>query len=114
MVRFWSKVNGLKKRHLTVFAGHAGELKMLEIAEETEKLIQLVAEKTGMTPEDIVREAIEARARAAGVVPRRSKLSRDEFIAGMRAIAESCAALPVLDARSPDEIIGYDVHGLPQ
>lgn len=29
-------------------------------------------------------------------------------------IAKRCAALPVLDPRSPDEILGYDEHGLPR
>lgn len=29
-------------------------------------------------------------------------------------IARRCAALPVLDPRSPDEIIGYDERGLPR
>lgn len=28
-------------------------------------------------------------------------------------IAERCAALPVLDSRTPDEILGYDESGLP-
>lgn len=28
-------------------------------------------------------------------------------------IALRCAALPDLDSRSPDEILGYDDHGLP-
>ena len=28
-------------------------------------------------------------------------------------IALRCASLPVTDARTPDEIIGYDHHGLP-
>jgi antitoxin VapB len=31
----------------------------------------------------------------------------------LRAISERCAALPVYDRRSPDEIIGFDEHGLP-
>jgi antitoxin VapB len=35
---------------------------------------------------------------------------RDEI----RAIAQRCAALPVLDPRSPEEILGYDSHGLPR
>jgi hypothetical protein len=30
-----------------------------------------------------------------------------------RQIAQRAAALPVLDPRSPDEILGYDEHGLP-
>ena len=29
-------------------------------------------------------------------------------------IGKHCAALPLLDARSADEIIGYDERGLPQ
>jgi hypothetical protein len=29
------------------------------------------------------------------------------------AIANHCSSLPVIDDRSPDEILGYDQHGLP-
>jgi antitoxin VapB len=28
-------------------------------------------------------------------------------------IGRTCAALPVLDERAPDEIIGYDTNGVP-
>ena len=35
---------------------------------------------------------------------------RDE----LRAIRERCARLPVLDARDPDEILGYDEQGAPR
>jgi antitoxin VapB len=31
----------------------------------------------------------------------------------LRRIGERCAALPVLDERSPDEVLGYDDRGLP-
>jgi antitoxin VapB len=31
----------------------------------------------------------------------------------LNAIALRCAALPVLDDRPEDEILGYDEHGLP-
>jgi antitoxin VapB len=30
------------------------------------------------------------------------------------AIARECAALPVLDRRPADEILGYDEHGVPR
>lgn len=30
------------------------------------------------------------------------------------AIGRRCAALPDLDGRTPDEILGYDEHGLPR
>jgi len=29
-------------------------------------------------------------------------------------IGKECAALPLLDPRLPDEIVGYDEHGLPR
>jgi hypothetical protein len=32
----------------------------------------------------------------------------------MIAITDRFAELPVYDARTPEEIIGYDEHGLPQ
>ena len=32
----------------------------------------------------------------------------------LRAIRKRCAALPELDKRSADEILGYDEHGLPR
>jgi antitoxin VapB len=32
----------------------------------------------------------------------------------LRAIGERCSALPVLDSRTPEEIIGYDERGVPR
>lgn len=32
----------------------------------------------------------------------------------LRRVARACAALPVLDPRPPDEILGHDEHGLPR
>lgn len=37
----------------------------------------------------------------------------EERIAAMRRIAARVAQLPVLDDRSPEEILGYDASGLP-
>ncbi len=34
--------------------------------------------------------------------------------AELATIRRRCAALPVLDGRTPEEILGYDVHGLPR
>jgi antitoxin VapB len=34
-------------------------------------------------------------------------------LAKIRAIADHCSRLPVLDARPADEIIGYDKNGIP-
>ena len=40
---------------------------------------------------------------------RHSRLLSEE----LRVIGERCATLPVLDSRTPEEIIGYDERGLP-
>ena len=60
-----------------------------------------------------MRQAIEAEAAKAGVA-KSARLTRDELLARMTTITDGFAALPVLDARNADEIIGYDEHGLPQ
>ena len=83
----------------------------LHIPLEVEQLARLVAIKTGKTPDDIVKEAIEALALASGVsvAPRRPF---DE--AKVRAIIERVSALPLLDTRTEDEILGYNEHGIPE
>ena len=40
-------------------------------------------------------------------------LSSGERFAAIMEISRRCAALPELDARSADEIIGYDENGIP-
>jgi len=44
--------------------------------------------------------------------PTRSLTARAEAMAAIRSIQDAVAKLPVLDARSADEILGYDEHGL--
>jgi antitoxin VapB len=87
---------------------------VLTLEPETEELARRLAERRGTTPEVVVREAVEATARAAGLAklaagPLVKKASLDELMA----IARHCATLPLLDTRSADEILGYDEHGLP-
>jgi antitoxin VapB len=86
----------------------------LHIPTEVEQLARLVAIKTGKTPDDIVKEAIEARALAAGVSVTRPRRSSEEIERRIKEIAERVAALPILDHRSDDEIIGYDEFGVPK
>lgn len=45
--------------------------------------------------------------------PARQHRERERRFGEIMAIAEHCANLPVLDSRHPDEILGYDEHGLP-
>ena len=84
----------------------------MTIPTEVEQLARLVAVKTGKTPDDIVKEAVEARARAAGIAPAQKQRAFDD--ARVKAIIARVSALPLLDDRSADDIIGYDEFGVPQ
>jgi antitoxin VapB len=86
----------------------------MELTQELEQLTRLVALKTGKTPEGVLREAVEERARAAGISVEKPKRSPDEVLRRLREISDRCAALPLLDPRTPDEIIGYDEFGIPK
>jgi hypothetical protein len=67
------------------------------------------------------REKIEGRAGSQGMpidtpsarAPRNDG-AIDDLVEEIMEIGRHCAALPLRDTRSPDEIIGYDEHGLPQ
>lgn len=78
------------------------------IPSDVEQLARLVATKTGKTPDDIVKEAIEARAAAEGVTVSRQR-PFDE--AKVMAIIKRVSNLPVLDTRTDNEILGYNEHG---
>jgi antitoxin VapB len=76
---------------------------------ETERLASELAELTGETKTEAVTVAL--RDRLARVKRTRSKRRlADE----LDQIALHCAALPVLDSRCPEEILGYDELGLPR
>ena len=76
---------------------------------EAERLAAELARQTGETKTEAVTKAL--RDRLARV---RRERSRRRLADELEAIAEHCASLPVLDTRSPDEILGYDEHGLPR
>jgi antitoxin VapB len=82
---------------------------------ETERLARKLAELSGKSLTAVVHEAIAAQAAAAGVAsqPRAVRPNRAELLARMIEITEGFRNLPVYDARSPDEILGYDDNGLP-
>jgi hypothetical protein len=43
----------------------------------------------------------------------REVCARSQLLSDLTAIRLRCAELPVLDEGQPDDIIGYDEHGLP-
>lgn len=88
---------------------------MLPADPDTELLARKLAEATGKPLPTVVREAIAAKAEAAGVSLRHhARLSGQDLIDRVTAISDRCASLPVLDPRSPDEIVGYDDLGVPR
>jgi antitoxin VapB len=75
---------------------------------ETERLARALAARTGETITVATRRAIEERLKRTASQARRAALLED-----MEAMQRRLKALPVLDPRSPEEIIGYDEHGVP-
>jgi antitoxin VapB len=78
--------------------------------EETEKLARELARRRGQgiteALTDVLRREVERERRKP---PRRK--SYEEFKRDIDEIVERVKRLPVLDDRSPDEIIGYNEHG---
>ena len=97
----------------------------LEIVDtELDDLAREVAEATGESVADAVkgslRERLE-RVKPAPVpmlpTPVRRKTSEEERtrrLAALREFRDYVQSLPVLDTRTPDEIVGYDENGLPR
>ena len=74
----------------------------------TEKSVRELAALTGETVTTAIRRAAEERLQHV----RRERAGRSLTMEILE-IGQRCAALPDLDARPPDEILGYDRHGLP-
>lgn len=76
---------------------------------EVEKVAEALAKLTGETKTEAVTQALrKCLARLRRERPQRRLADKlDE-------IAFHCSQLPVRDSRMPDEILGYDEHGLPR
>jgi antitoxin VapB len=84
---------------------------MINLSQETEALARRLAEAQSVTVDALIRQALEARAQAAGILPEPHP-PRDrspEAVAARRARIErtvrEIAALPILDHRFPREIM---------
>lgn len=75
---------------------------------ETERLARTLAARTGKSITEATKRALEERLRRTGTEARKAALLED-----LEAIQRRWNALPVLDTRTADEIIGYDEHGVP-
>lgn len=76
---------------------------------ETERLARELARHTGESITKATRKALEERLRRVAGTRRHATLLDD-----LAAIRRRCAALPVLDDRPADTILGYDADGLPR
>jgi antitoxin VapB len=76
---------------------------------ETEQLARQVAQVTGESLTEAIQKSLKER------LERLSRQQRHHFMRSeIDEILRRVDALPILDHRSPDEIIGYDEHGIPR
>ncbi|PKL07341.1 MAG: hypothetical protein CVV53_00095 [Spirochaetae bacterium HGW-Spirochaetae-9] len=71
---------------------------------EVEKLTRKLARRSGSTMTEVIADALEAKLSSLDtkVIPRRAAIAE---------IAAECAALPDIDSRSAEEILGYGANG---
>jgi len=74
-----------------------------------EALAAELARLTGETKTEAVTKAVRDRLERVKRARHQRSLA-DE----LDTIGKQCARLPVLDPRTPEEILGYDEHGLPR
>jgi len=77
--------------------------------DETERLARQVARETGESLTEAIQKALQER------WERLRTRQRDRVLAGqIEDILRRVDALPTLDSRPDDEILGYDEHGMPR
>jgi len=76
--------------------------------QEAERLARLVAKQTGESLTGAIEQALRERLERL-----QRKQQAPVRIERLLEIANRVAALPRLDKRTPDEILGYDENGLP-
>lgn len=79
-------------------------------SDEADRLAREVAALTGESLTEAVTNSLRER-----LERERLRRGRKSSIAErLNALAERCGALPDIDPRSPEELIGYDEYGLPR
>ena len=76
---------------------------------ETERLAREIAAKTGESLTGAIRTALQERLERLNRQQRNRNLAKQ-----LQEILRRVDQLPVLDSRSPEEIVGYDENGLPR
>jgi antitoxin VapB len=76
---------------------------------ETEKLVRELARRRGQGITEVLTDVLRREVERERRKPQRP--DKDDFDRRIQAIVDDVKKLPVLDDRSPDEIIGYNEHG---
>ncbi|MGA8215378.1 MAG: type II toxin-antitoxin system VapB family antitoxin [Candidatus Sulfotelmatobacter sp.] len=76
---------------------------------EVERLARALSRLTGEGLTQTILQALRERYQRV-----RASRKQEQLMEDLTAIARRSASLPKRDRRSPDEIIGYDEHGLPK
>ena len=84
-------------------------------SQETERLVRELAKRTGLSITEAVHQAATEKLRAMEA-SRQKRLvqltaAQREKLRKLEAISKHAAALPVLDTRTDDEILGYNHKG---
>ncbi len=79
---------------------------------EVEALARELARLTGKPITEAVRDGLIREVERARVIAAATPKD-DDYVERIMAISRKVAAMPVLDDRTPDEILGYDENGLP-
>lgn len=77
--------------------------------DETDRLARALAAATGESLTEAIRRALEER-----LARETRRASAYPLAARVRRVQERLREFRVLDARSDEEIVGYDEHGLPR
>ena len=78
---------------------------------EADKLAHALADLRGVSLDDAVLDALKVR---ISQEERRKKEDSERRLLEVKKIAQRVAKLPILDNRTPDEIIGFDENGIPK
>jgi antitoxin VapB len=77
---------------------------------EADRLARALAQRTGETMTQAVVNALRERLTRE----ERKEQTVESLVEDVMDIGRHCASLPLLDARHPNGIIGYDENGLPR
>jgi len=76
---------------------------------KADELARELAKETGETITQATEKALEER-----LLRVRGRKRQPDLVERIMEISRHCSSLPVLDDRTPDEIIGYDEIGVPR